>query len=392
MEKMRRVLLALLAISVILASLLSVGAVVDTSEYTQLQTTIAQKEAELEQANVNAQFGTAYSLHEELKTLRAQLTGPRMEYLKEYKYVQEFMTKVQDLFNEVVRDFSGSDLAVEKEASMAAVQELMAQSEQAYNEGDYAAAKTVIYDARVKLASAYSSSVVLATERISRAEQKLKDANFLSPSRRAMLDEARGLLNEARTLFERCRESWLSQAQDANKVCRSAYDKVTEALELIDRAIESPEPVEDILRWALLIVPIVLVVGLVLFFYRKLGEVAITASLSRIEVAAHKRTEVRRTIVVSNLEKKQISATIADSLPKALKVSTLYTEPQEQEGNKLYWSVKLEPQERKEISYTFIVPALEAGWPIKISPAVMIYKKGKDVKKFSSEEAAIKVI
>jgi|GEM_PF-3444037 len=370
----------------------SSAALIDTSPYTDIQTQIGQKEAEIADANANQQFGRVLRLQEDLSILKAELDTPRMVYLESYVELQDFISRTKDLFSEISSDFAGSALPTNLGSQLSQVDALVAQSERSYGSGDYDIAYEVIQDARSKIASAYSSSVVIAKERISRVEDALATTSYLSPGRTAMLDEAKNLLDESRGLFERCRELWLSSDSRANEVCRESYIKVTEALDLINRAEENPDPLEDLLRWALLIIPLVLVVGLFLFFSKKLGNVAINVELSRYEVSAMKKVEVRRTITVANLEKTPITATVRDTLPKALKPSTTYVEPQEQKANTSTWVIELAPEEKKEIAYTFLVPELAAGWPIKIRPAEMTYRLGRSIKIFSSEETVMKVI
>jgi hypothetical protein len=383
----------LLLITFILSASFSYASL-DTSPYTRLLDEISAKEGELEEARSGGDYGGAYTLRQELEGLKIQLDSSESTIMRLYLEVEGMINRAVAVVDQIKSIFSSTSKVGQLEEGIANVRKLLELAEEQHKTGDFSSALRTILNARDQISTVLSSGMVSALESIDKLEEELRNSDYLSPSLRSILDDARSSLNEAKSLYERAREVLMeNKTSESNELFNRAYEIANSAFMKVERArdLAESDPIEWMIRLLLIAIPLMLVFFLVVYFYRRFNRATIRSTVSKTNAKAQRITEIKRTISITNLEGKEISAVVKDALPRALRISTTYTPPKQQFDNSLSWELELQPNEKKSISYTFIVPKLEAGWIIKIKPAMVEYLTGEKKKTFLSKSTQIRI-
>jgi hypothetical protein len=372
--------------------LLSSAYAISTSEYESLRAQFEQKEIQYQEYLNNAQFGKALAYNGEMDVLRIELANEKNTVVALYVDLMVEKEHMDILVSDISSTFAGSSILDVMETRLNDFDSKINEADILYNSEEYLAAYNKLQEARRTLAGLSNSAILAAQESISKAQSEIDGTSFLSPSKVAMLDDAKAELEKSKTLFDSCTQYYIADDNQAgNEVCKEAYYTAQSALELSRRALETPDALEDILRILLLVGPVIVVFVLVIFFYRLFNKSTVKVTLSKSKVKAKKKTEVRRTIRLMNLENKPITMTVIDEPPKALKIATPYIEPKSQKGNKLTWDINLRVGETKEIAYTFMIPELDKGWTLKLPAPVVTYTIGATKKKVLGKRQEINI-
>ncbi|MBN2518701.1 MAG: hypothetical protein JXB14_07660, partial [Candidatus Altiarchaeota archaeon] len=281
---------------------------IDLSEYIDLVSSAQEKEREYNEAWSNAQYGKAFALEKELESLRKLLDTDKMKTVKKYVEARQSIQEIEsEVIPQIQSTFPESDIVTTLHDKLAIAERYMLQADAAYNSSDYAAASELILRARDELSVTITSGILLSIAEIDKVEGELVNANYFTPSLREKLDTARDELNKAKQLYEEGKETLLSGTNDttlANQYFKEAYEHASSAFGMIMqvRELAARTPLESIIRWSLVLVPMALVLGLLLFFYKTFRRIVIRSSLSKTKVEAGKKTIIDRTISVVNPE------------------------------------------------------------------------------------------
>lgn len=369
-------------------------AILDASPYERILNEISIKEVKLDEARSSGDYEEAYILRQELEILKTQLESSESSIMRLYLEVGGMIDRANIVVNQIKKTFSGTSTVNQLEGGIADVKKLLELTEEQYESGDFSSALRTVLDARSQISAVLSSGMVSALESIDKVEEELRNTNYLSPSLRSVLDDARSGLDEAKRLYERARDMLMqNKTSESNELFNQAYETANNAFARVERARELAEsdPIEWTIRLLLIAIPLGLILFLLIYFFKKYRRATIKSTVSKKTAKANRITEIKRTISITNLEEVKISFLIKDELPKALKISTVYSAPEQQLDNSLSWMLELNPDEKRSLSYTFIVPKLDAGWTIKIKPATVEYFVSGKKKTFSSNPAQIKI-
>ncbi len=379
---------ALLLVMLLQASASSI----DTSSYSLLVSQMTQKEAELDLARANKDIETIISITKELDALRDQLSTPQMRFLRKYSDLRLSLDESEYLIGQMRTNLESR--AVEQaEAEIEPLLQKISDSEAAYERQDYESADSLleeVYDKVLLLPASISSVCVTGVENL---KDLIERTSQVTPSMLSMLDNAREKFKIARSLYVDASEEIPSLKPDENSpALAEAHKTADEAFRLIARAKDLKSSLLEPVKLALILGPLVLIIGLLIYFRSQFGRSAIKSFLSSDTAVHGKTNELERTIIVSNIEKSPISVMVFDSPPKALSPSEFSPKPVSISDNNLTWEFDLDVGGRVFITYSLKIPPLDAGWRLKVRGATISYEIDGKQRKFIGETAEIRIV
>jgi len=364
---------------------------IDTSPHSLLLSQISQKEAALDAARASNDIGAIISITRELDSLRDQLASPQMRFLRRYSSLGVAMDESGYLIQQIEANL-GPDAAAQLKADMALMARTLSSAETAYESQDYEAADSLmdgVYDQLIALPATLSSASIGGVEVL---KDQMERTSQVTPSMLSMLDNSKEKFKTARDLYARFSQKTLSSdADEASALLGQAHKAASEAFALVARAKEQEGDLLEPIKLALILGPLALIIGLLVYFRFQFSKSAIGCSLSSATAPGGKESKIERTIGVTNIEKVPISVRVFDSPPKALSPSGYNLKPVNISGNDLTWEFDLDPGKKVLITYNLTVPRLDSGWKLRANAATASYEIDGKQKRSVGKSAEIRI-
>jgi hypothetical protein len=272
------------------------------------------------------------------------------------------------------------------------VENRLDEAELYYQGKEYIKSMRASLNAKARVALVTDSALISAISAIDNVEAEIENENFFSPNAQAVLDRAREALSSSKDKYQKGLAELEAGNEDAaERLFKEAKEEALAALGLVQEARDVAGPTEDIIRWTLVLVPILIVGLLVLFFYKRLSQKTLRVALSTYVVSANKKAEVIKHIHVTNTTKYAARYVITERTLSGLTPTTSYTEPKEVKENKLVWELSLRPGEESVVSYGLLVPKMEAGQSLELEPTRVSQVTKKGIKLIKSESLKIDI-
>lgn len=345
---------------IIIALFLPLASAFDRSEYDSITNNIETLKVQFEEAKENKEWGAAYSIKTQIEELENRLKSDELKLISEIAGLEDLVSGLKSIISES----AGSRLP-----ELTTIETKIESAKNAYDSGDMALVLSTIKSAKTDAMNIFESTLVVSLEAITIAEEKLENKDYLSPEPRRLLKEARDEIALARQIFSEAQALSGNEAEDKYK---EAYEHAINALDLLDRAEFEVGPVESIIRWALVLIPLVVITALIIFFYKKFTGQSLEVSISKNEILPGKFIELTKTIVVRNTENEIITAIVRDQLPPDATLSVAQLEPKIV-NDKLEWRIVLKKGQTDAIAYTLVLKPRNSGEKTVIPSANVQY-------------------
>lgn len=365
---------------------------VDTSPYIELLDEISQKERALSDARSRGDWNEVISLTKEIDSLRGSMSEPRMAFLREYETLGLALDESGYLIGQMSSDLPEADIS-RLEQDYEAASAAFDQAESAYSSQDYESALSLLTGSEGVAASLPSLLALEAKETVEALRSEMERAGRVTPSTVAMLVDSRNKLAEANSTYDAMsREVLAGRTREAARLAGRARDESSEALGLAARARGLGGTLLDPVELALILGPVMLMIGLLFYFHSQFRRLVIACSVSSDEAPAGRESKLDRYIVVTNIEKVPVTMKVMDSPPRALRVSELQVPVKQRSGNTMLWEFELPPGGKKSIDYKLRVPNLDAGWNLRVQAAIATYLVDGTQKKYVGKPSEVSIV
>jgi hypothetical protein len=366
----------------------SVFAALDLSPYEELVSDISQKESEIQSAREMSDWDSVIRLGRELDSLKSRMSTPQMQVLAVYSYLNLPMSESEYLISQLNQYPEGGH-ALEARSAMESVSLEITALESLYQNQDYSNSLASLNTALPKASSLPSSISGSAAQAI--AAFKLESGAELSISKLQMLDNARSMFFNARSVYDKASASLLAGNYDkASKEYAEGRAIAEEAFLLVSRTKDSEFTLSDESKLLLIIAPFCLLIILLLYFKIQFKKSIVKSTISKLSFNPGAPIETERNIEFLNLEKTPMPVKISDSPPLELNASDFSMEPTETEGSNLVWAFEAD-HGKTIVNYKLKGGPFEPRTSIKIPAAHVSYVQDGIQKKYYGSPAEIKI-
>ncbi len=241
----------------------------DTSPYLDITSQIIEKESQREAARGHGDLDLVISLNRELDDLRTQLTTPQMQVLGKYSNVQPFLDESQMLLDKMQITLESAWRA--HSSDLTAVEEQMSAVESSYGSQDYDVALSAMTDAEDMAFGLPASLASAGVDGVTSLRSELERTSRITPSMVSMLDTAQARFGDARKSYDRAAQR-IREANkaDSDSALAEGRGYASEGFSMVSRAKEQEGDPLGEMKLVLILGPIVLVLGLLAYFYLKL--------------------------------------------------------------------------------------------------------------------------
>jgi len=356
---------------------------IDTSPYSQLLSSISSTEQALQTARRAQDVQGIIDLTNQLLGLRENEASPQMLFLKEYGSVLLSLEEADYLVLQIPVSL-GSEGMLSVKGQVESLKADIFNIESIYNAGSYASALEQLRLIESELAYMPASISSAAEQAVDSLRKTLETTSTVTPSALSMLDTAKENFGESKLAYGRAAASLLKFDKDIAIADIALADfafgreRAEDAFTLVSKAVSNETESFDSIKYILVLVPLILIFGLLAYFYFLFKKSVFKCSLSRTTLKAGIPDKIERRLDFVNNSKSSAFVKVTDFPPIELHPSGFSYDPENIDAHDLTWSMNLEPGQRVSIKYELTSDILEAGKKILFPSATLLITHSED--------------